>query len=270
MRVLRAVCCLWGLAVLVLPCAVLGQPARGDGAAPVAQGAAIQRGRALFASACSFCHGANAGGAQGPALTASPFFTAPDQSRPLSDFLKVGRPTLGMPPFPELQAADVAALRAFVRSVASSGPAAPPMDAKAILVGDPAAGRAFFAGAGQCSQCHSITADLKGIGARYDPVTLQGRIVNPRVVGVPLSADRSPPRVQVSFPDGRVISGELRQINDFFVTLIDAQGVRRTIARDNDVPAVQVHDPAEAHRQRMLQWQDRDLWNVTAFLAGLK
>jgi cytochrome c oxidase cbb3-type subunit 3 len=43
-----------------------------------------------------------------------------------------------------------------------------------------------------------------------------------------------------------------------------------TIARDNDVPKVVVHDPAEAHRQMLLHWSDRDLWNVTAYLASLK
>jgi len=31
--------------------------------------------------------------------------------------------------------------------------------------------------AGKCSTCHSATGDLKGIGGRYDPATLQGRFL---------------------------------------------------------------------------------------------
>src|SRR5207247_6466137 len=49
-----------------------------------------------------------------------------------------------------------------------------------ILTGDAKAGEAYFNGAGQCNTCHSPTGDLKGIGAKYDPVTLQGRVVMPR------------------------------------------------------------------------------------------
>ena len=69
---------------------------------------------------------------------------------------------------------------------------------------------------------------------------------------------------------GELVTGQLVQVNDFFVTLIDESGSRRTIARNNDVPKVEIHDPAEAHRQMMLKWKDRDMWNVTAYLAGLK
>jgi cytochrome c oxidase cbb3-type subunit 3 len=60
------------------------------------------------------------------------------------------------------------------------------------------------------------------------------------------------------------------QVNDFFVTLVDGAGVRRTVARDNDTPKVEVNDPADAHRQQMLRWTDRDLHDVTAYLASLK
>ena len=54
-----------------------------------------------------------------------------------------------------------------------------------ILVGDPKAGQAYFNGAGKCDTCHSAEGDLKGIGAKYDPVTLQGKIVMPRATPGP-------------------------------------------------------------------------------------
>ena len=49
-----------------------------------------------------------------------------------------------------------------------------------IVVGDPKAGQAYFNGAGSCSSCHSPTGDLKGVGAKYEPTVLQGRLLMPR------------------------------------------------------------------------------------------
>ena len=36
-----------------------------------------------------------------------------------------------------------------------------------------------------CATCHSPAGDLKGVGAKYDPVALQGRMVYPRRGGIP-------------------------------------------------------------------------------------
>jgi mono/diheme cytochrome c family protein len=224
---------------------------------------------ALFRSACGFCHGADAGGAQGPPLTASHFFTDDDNGAALREFLKSGRPAKGMPPFPDLKDSDLAALRAFVRTRLIAGTARIRLDPASVLVGDARAGQAFFDGPGRCATCHSVTGDLQHIGSHYDPMVLQGRIVNPRVVGNG-GPDMHPAQVHVHLPHGQDVSGTLIQINDFDVTLVDAQDVRRSFQRDNDVPRIVVDDPAEAHRQRMLQWSDQDLWNVTAYLASLK
>ena len=48
------------------------------------------------------------------------------------------------------------------------------------MTGDPKAGQAFFNGAGLCNTCHSAAGDLKGVGSKYDPTTLQGRLLLPR------------------------------------------------------------------------------------------
>ena len=49
-----------------------------------------------------------------------------------------------------------------------------------ILVGDPRAGKAFFNGAGKCSHCHSPTGDLAHIASKYDPPSLQLKVVFPQ------------------------------------------------------------------------------------------
>jgi len=102
---------------------------------------------------------------------------------------------------------------------------------------------------------------------------LQGRMVNPRVVGggrgvtVP---PPPPPTVKVTMSGGHVVAGRLVSVNDFFVTLIDGNGVRRTIDRDNDVPKVEISDPLEAHRQQMLVYTDQIMHDLVAYLVTLK
>src|SRR4029079_14805363 len=101
----------------------------------------------------------------------------------------------------------------------------------AILGGCGPAGSAYFNGAGRCSTCHSPTGDFKGIGAKYNPVVLQGRMINPRVVGGGRGVTVPPPppaMVKVTLPGGKVFAGRLVPVSDFFVTLVDGNGVRRT------------------------------------------
>jgi cytochrome c oxidase cbb3-type subunit 3 len=59
-------------------------------------------------------------------------------------------------------------------------------------------------------------------------------------------------------------------ITDFNVTLVDASGIRRTIARDGDVPKVEVADPLAWHIQHLKQLTDKDMHDVTAYLVTLK
>jgi hypothetical protein len=50
-------------------------------------------------------------------------------------------------------------------------------------------------------------------------------------------------------------------------------GTRKTITRDNDVPRVEVKDPAEAHKNMILQMDDPDnknMHDITAYLATIK
>lgn len=269
----------WVLAVLAgtVQAQAVIRPGAGDGVGPGArfnpatEGAAAERGAVLFRSSCGFCHGVEGRGAQGPDLTQSLLVHADSDGKALGAFLKTGKPDAGMPPFPSLTADELAGMSAFLRSMGLRPRAV--LDPASIVVGDPAAGERYFNGAGQCSTCHSATGDLKGIGSRYSPLVVQGRAINPRAVGPGPGATAKPlpaAQVSVTLDRGRVVSGELVQVNDFFVTLIDAAGVRRTIPRDNEKPKVEVKDPLEAHRQQMLRWTDTDLWNITAYLVSLK
>jgi len=234
---------------------------------------AIERGRTLYASGCAFCHGADARGAQGPDLARSLYVTNDEGGPVLGEFLKAGRPANGMPPFPTLSAGDLTDLSAFLKTRVTAARARPPMDPASIVVGNATAGAAYFNGTGRCSTCHSPTGDLKGIGAKYTPVVLQGRMINPRVVGGGRGVTVPPPppaTVKVTLPGGGVSTGRLVSVSDFFVTLVDGNGVRRTFERDNDVPKVEISDPLEAHRQQMLVYTDRIMHDLVAYLVTLK
>ena len=248
----------------------------GRAAGPLPDTAAVARGRQVFAQTCASCHGADGRGGPrgGTDLTRSPIATANDGGQQLSALLKTGRPERGMPVF-SMSADDVIDLSAFVRSIAA--PAGGGRGSiTAVVVGDAEAGAAYFKSAG-CPACHSPTGDLKGIGSRLPPASIQGRAVMPRGSGgyprgfnsAPDPGEK-PKTVTITPKSGEKITGTLLWITDFNVTLIDSSGVRRTVARNGDIPKVEVTDPLQWHIEHLKKLTDKDMHDVTAYLVTLK
>jgi len=266
--------CLASLGVL-LPMAALAQRSGPTPANTAAQPqsepsptAAAARGADVYRSSCAFCHGGDARGGLAPDLAASLIvINDGGKGADIASFLKVGSPERGMPAFAALPSDQVNDLAAFLHSVVTDARQNQPMDNNAIVVGDAKAGEAYFKGAGKCSGCHSATGDLQGIGKKYDAATVQDRMMNPRAA----RASAAPPRgVTVHLPSSSTVEGTLVSINDFFVTLRDANGTLRTFSRDNDVPKVEIHDPAQAHLEMLLKMTDPTMHNLTAYLVTLK
>ena len=241
--------------------------------------AAVERGQQLFVAQCGFCHGSNAtGGQSGPDLIRSVLVMDDEDGKQLDEFLKIGRPDKGMPKF-ELSQEQIKNIAAFLHQRITAAANRGGYKILNILVGDAKAGEAFFNGAGKCGVCHSPTGDLQGIGSKYDPVTLQGRIIMPRGRGFgpgrgrgagegqPL---RSFPTVTVTLSSGQSITGLLLRVTDFDVTLRDDSGALRSFTRDGDTPKVEVKDPLQAHVDLLAKWKDSDLHNMTAYLVTLK
>ncbi len=233
----------------------------------------VESGKQTFVSNCSFCHGATArGGAQGgPDLTQSSLVRADENGKQLGAFLKVGRPDKGMPAF-NLAGEKVQAIAAFLHSTIGSTSRRPSLGTE-VLVGDAAAGKAFFNGEGHCTKCHSDVGDLKGIGSKYPPATLQGRLVLPiGSGGYPGLSQSEPPRIRVtvSGPEGNTLSGLLVFLSDYAVTVLDASGERHTLPRHGNVPKITLEDPLQAHLDRQLILNDRQMHDLTAYLATLK
>ena len=272
----KASCVVAGFATLL--CLVTTLSAQQQALTPQPDTAAVERGQKLLVDQCGFCHGANArGGSGGPDLTRSTLVQTDEDGKQLGEFLAAGRPDKGMPKFdmPRAQVSDVAAFLHSAIYLNSNRRLYKILD---IVVGDANAGQAYFNGAGRCTTCHSTTGDLKGVGAKYEPVTIQGRFLMPRgreraagAPAVPLYTEPTSIKVAVTLPSGETASGGLVRLTDFEVTLYEsASGRTRSWLRTGDAPKVVVTDPLQAHVDQLTKWTDTDMHNMTAFLAGLK
>lgn len=247
---------------------------------PAGDPAVIERGRTLYAVTCSACHGVDLRGGQlgGPNLLRSPVMLNDQHGELLLPIVRGSRAEKGMPPLP-MNEPDVTAVAEFIHSVqaASRGQGAPPeSDAPPPdpVVGDAAAGQAYFAA--KCSTCHSPTGDLQGLAAKVpDPRALQNLWVSGgagrggRGRG---AATQQPARVTVTvtLQGGGTLEGDLVKLDDFLVTVRQADGTIRSVRRDGDVPKVEVRDPLEAHRTLLGIYTDKDMHDVTAYLVTLK
>jgi cytochrome c oxidase cbb3-type subunit III len=230
--------------------------------------ATLDRGKAVFQSNCGFCHGGNArGGETGPDLLRSQLVRDDEDGNLIAPVVMNGRPGAGMPKFdlPRAQILEIAAfLHDGVRAAAERGT----YKVLNIVTGDAKAGEAYFNGAGKCSTCHAVGGDLKGIGTKYDPVTLQGKFLMPAGRG---PAGRTPPiAVTVTLPTGKPVEGTLARIDDFTVALTDAKGDYHSFSRRGAIPKVVLKDPIQQHFDMLARYKDSDIHNLTAYLVTLR
>lgn len=235
---------------------------------PPADPAVVARGRQIFSANCSFCHGSDArGGEGGPNLIRSELVLDDNNGELITTVVQNGRPDKGMPKF-DLSNEDIASIATFIHSMPVGGRAATTGTVNP-LVGDATAGEAYFNGAGKCATCHSVTGDLAGIGAKYTDVrTLQGAMLS----GEPRGEQAESPRktVTVTLRDGNTVEGTLYQIDDFIVSLVDANGNYHSYVRQGDTPKVVIKDPLQPHLDMLRTLKDDDIHNLTAYLVTLK
>jgi len=229
----------------------------------------VDRGRALYGVNCQFCHGSDArGGEGGPNLLRAGIVLNDQKGELIGPVILNGRVDQGMPKFPmaEAQVGDIAA---YLHSFRVAGYDASRMTPPTIVVGDRAAGEAYFKT--KCASCHSITGDLKGIGTRFanDPRSLQQTFVMPGAGGRG-GASVPPTTVQVILASGQKFEGRLVRIDDFIVTLTDSEGTQRTFRRDGTSPRVEVNDPLQPHKALLSVYSDKDIHNLTAYLVTVK
>jgi cytochrome c oxidase cbb3-type subunit 3 len=74
----------------------------------------------------------------------------------------------------------------------------------------------------------------------------------------------------VTLASGRRMEGQLIRIDDFLVTLAQADGAQVTVRRDGETAKVEVRDPVQLHKDLLRVYTDKDIHNVTAYLESLR
>jgi len=254
---------------------------------PPGDPAVIARGKTLYDATCAFCHGRDLRGGEngGPNLLRSEVTLTDKAGEQILPIVRGSRAEKGMPPI-EMSEADVTAVAEYIHSMLALSPrqGMPPPGEEIvlnILVGDAAAGEKYFAA--KCTTCHSTSGDLQGIAVRVtDPKSLQNLWVSGGAAGgrggrgrgaAPAAPGAPNPRAilaTVTLPGGEKAEGRLVRLDDFYVAIAEPDGTIRSFTRRDGLPKVDLKDPAEGHRKLLAELTDKDMHNVTAYLATLK
>ena len=215
--------------------------------------AAVSAGKLLYEQTCQSCHGGDARGDRGPALTGN--FKHGSQDSDLFQTIRTGVPGTQMPAFSALPADSVWRIITYLRSLDSTR-----ANTGERVAGNPAAGESIFFGKGNCAQCHEVNGrggvlagDLSAIGVNSVEY-LHGWILNPGAPGLPaatVAAAPGAPRQQfrgggggnggqtapvtetVKTRDGKEVQG-VRIADDGFTLLIrDTSGAVRRFDTSN-------------------------------------
>lgn len=247
---------------------------------PPADPAVVAAGKALWEASCSRCHAADLRGTPtGINLVRSQLVLDDEHGELIGKFLQTSH-AKGQVAKTDWNSDQILQVATFMHTFQNyrSIVIPPDINGAILAVGNAKAGEAYFQA--HCSSCHSVTGDLKGIGSKYpEPRTLQNTLVSGGGGGGrggrgggadTATSSRRTVTVTVTMPDGKKYEGRQILRDDFLVTLVDQDGVERTIRRNGDVPKVEVHDPMKAHRDMLLTLQDEDIHNLTAYLVTVK
>lgn len=225
--------------------------------------AVVKRGQQIFDVNCAFCHGSDArGGDGGPNLIRSQMVLADNKGETIGPTIREGRAAQGMPKF-ELTSTQVTDIAAFLHSFRVAGYDASRNRPATIVVGNAAAGKTYFTA--KCASCHSVTGDLAKIATRFpDARALQQRwlmpTARPGTVGLQATAT-------ITLASGQKVEGRINRIDDFVVSITDADGNYRSFRRQGDVPKVEVKDLLKGHKDLLPTYTDSDIHNLTAYLV---
>ncbi|HVY92739.1 MAG TPA: c-type cytochrome [Bryobacteraceae bacterium] len=242
---------------------------------PLAPQDVLVRGKSLYEAHCASCHASDLRGVlakNGPNLLHSTVVFSDKQGEGVAASLTQHNPVINLP------TDDSHAIAEYLHSIqATMGPQGSPPGRNPVgltynvLVGDPKAGEAEFQKL--CSNCHSVTGDLKGIGSKYeDPKTLQNTWVSGGGGGRGRGAAGGL-QGTVTLANGQKFEGRLIRHDDFLIVLVLADGTRKSFAIENGSPKLEIKDPQEGHKKMLLLMDDPDnknMHDITAYLATIK
>lgn len=186
-----------------------------------------EQGKRLFQTNCSQCHGADAGGGDGPNLRGVP---ASLGDRAVQDFIRRGIPGTPMPASYTLSDKEAANIVAYIRTLDST-------TASGKATGDPEKGKALYSSSG-CPACHmiagqggSIGPELTRVGATRGVAGLKARLLDPGAnlpqVGEGVFGSNKWTQYlmyRAVEKDGRIVEGMRVGEDSFTIVLKDAGG----------------------------------------------
>ena len=256
---------------------------------PPGDPAVIERGKGIYVTTCSACHGADlrGGATGGPNLLRSQVVLSDQHGELILPIVHGARAERGMPALPLPDAGRRRRGRVHPqRRRHSHGIRAPRRRARrrrqTRSSATPSAGEAYFKA--KCSSCHSPTGDLQGIGTRVPEGKALQNTLGHRYLGgggrrggrgaaaAPGPPTRDPRAViaTITLPGGETVQGPVVRMDNFLITVRQADGTQRTIRRMGDTPKVELKDPLAGHKALLAELTDKDMHDVTAYLAGLK
>jgi len=250
--------------------------------AHIVDAAAAERGKSIYAAECISCHGPKGRGGpdgvppaqRGADLVRSLVVLKDRYGATVGDFLRKGHPTQSGKASASITGDQLQDLTHFLHlKVADTLRNGPYSQVINVLTGDAKAGEQYFNGEGGCNKCHAIDGDLKGVGSKYDPPTLQQKFLFPRTFGFGRGArgvtGPKPVKLNVTTTEGKTISGNLVYLDDFNVSLRDEAGEyyswRRTAALK-----VEKIDPYATHIELLDKYTDKNIHDIVAFLEKVK
>src|SRR5262245_55310973 len=237
----------------------------------------IVRGKSLYEANCASCHATDLrGGPKGPNLLRSGVALTDKKGELVTEAIGKHNPAL------TLVSTDSVAIAEYIHSVHAtmggqgSPPGRNPTNVELnVLVGDARAGEAAFGTL--CASCHSVTGDLKGIASKFEDARgLQNGWVDGSTqafAGGRGGGGGAGKPVTVTLADGSKLEGTLIRKDDFLVVFTLPDGTRKSMARNNGIPKVDVKDPKDAHKKMVLQLDDpenKKMHDITAYLWTIK
>jgi cytochrome c oxidase cbb3-type subunit III len=176
-------------------------------------------GRSLFNSTCAACHGLDGRGSDKAVNISGSDRVRKYSDAQLSNIVSNGIPETGMPAFRTLNATQIHAIVAYLRSLQGKSQIR-------TLPGDPKRGKEIFFGKGECSSCHSISGQGGFLGPDLTEYAATSSVeaIREEIIRMPRTPAMGYRKAAVTTASGDRMEGIVRNEDNFSLQLQTIEG----------------------------------------------